>query len=442
MEQLIIQGGKKLQGAVNVSGAKNVAVKALIAACLTDEEVVIHNVPRISDVFVIIDLIRDLGGKVTISDHTVTVVADSLTNSEVHLEKAGKTKSSSLFIAPLLARLHEAIIPNPGGCRIGARPIDRTIDGLRSMGAEITYHSEDGYFHAKSQKLKGTSYCFEKNTHTGTETLIMAGVMAEGVTTLENAAEEPEVDELINLLNSMGARIARREKRTIVIEGVSKLHGTTTTIGPDRNEIVTLAIAAIITEGDIFIKDITPKYLSSFLEKLTLAGGGFEVKNNGIRFFFKGELLPTDVVTSPHPGFMTDWQSPWAVLMTKANGISNIHEAVYESRFSYVEELRKMGAKIDLFNPEVSDPKTFYNFNPEDDKKENYHGARIHGPTPLHNGVVTVSDLRAGATLVLAALAATGKSSIFGVKHLDRGYEKLDTRLTALGADIVRRTDE
>jgi UDP-N-acetylglucosamine 1-carboxyvinyltransferase len=344
-----------------------------------------------------------------------------------------------MFLAPLLARLGKAIIPNPGGCRIGARPIDRIVDGLEKMGVKIQYDSKDGYFHALAPNgLAATTYKFSKSTHTGTETMLLASVLAKGKTVLENAAEEPEVDELIGLLNKMGAKITREEPRIIVIEGVSSLHGAEFTIAPDRNEVVTFAVAALITEGDIFIKDIKRKGLEEFLELLESCGGGIEEKQSGIRFFYKGELKPSDVRTSFYPGFMTDWQGPWAVLMTKANGQSTIHETVYENRFTYVKELRKMGANIEFYKPEIVNPEDVYNFNIKDDKNKNIHAVKIFGPATLHNAALTIADLRAGASLVLAALAAKGESILFDIEHLDRGYEQFEQRLSALGASIKR----
>ena len=446
MDRFIIQGGKKLEGEVTVSGAKNIALKALVAACLTEEDVTIQNVPLISDFFVMVDLIKELGGKVTLSGHTATVSIGSLHNKTIPLEKAAEVRTSSMLMAPLLARSGKAVIPNPGGCRIGARPIDRTIEGLNSLGANVLYNSEDGYFYANSSLqgpyLKGNTFRFDKNTHTGTETLIIASTLAKGTTVIENAAEEPEIDELIGLLTSMGAHIKRVEKRTIIIEGVQKLHGATFRISPDRNEVVTFAIAALITKGDILVKEAQKESIEEFLEKLQSVGGGYEIKEKGIRFFPKTSLSATDIVTTPYPGFMTDWQAPWAVLMTQAKGESIVHETVYESRFGYVRELLKMGAKIEFFDPEVSNPQEFYNFNISDDKEELRHAIKISGPTPLHNAVVSISDLRAGATLVLASLAARGESVVFGVSHLDRGYENFDKRLKNLGADIKRVYEE
>lgn len=442
MEKLVINGGKKLKGRVSVSGSKNVALKALVACCLTQDEVIIKNVPLISDVFVMADIIRELGGKVDFKNHQVSIRVRKLKSGKIFLDKAAEIRTSFMFLAPLLGRLGKAVIPNPGGCRIGARPIDRIIDGLSKMGASIKYVSRDGYFHAKaSSGLKGTSYRFIKNTHTGTETLILSAVLAKGRTILENAALEPEVDELINLLKQMGAKIKRERKRTIVVTGVKKLHGAKFEIGPDRNEIVTFAAAAILTEGDIFIKNIKKSGLLEFLDELKAAGGGFEEKKDGIRFYYKGGLSATNVKTSFYPGFMTDWQGPWAVLMTKAKGVSKIHETVYENRFGYLQELEKMGADFKLFNPKVNNPEELYNFNISDDDNF-FHAVKIKGPIKLHNAVLDISDLRAGATLVLAALAASGQSIIFGLAHLDRGYEKFGERLKSLGADIERVNDE
>lgn len=443
MEKLIVKGGKKLKGQVSVSGSKNVALKALVASCLTDEEVVIENIPLISDVYIMADIIRELGGKVEFRDHEVKVAVKKIKNEKILLQKAAEIRTSFMFLSPLLGRAGSAVIPNPGGCRIGARPIDRVISGLRKMGVSIRYESRDGYFHAQVGKegLKGITYRFSKNTHTGTETLIMAGVLALGRTVLENAAQEPEIDELINFLNQMGAKIRRVKPRTIIIDGVKKLHGGKLRVSPDRNEVVTFAIAALITEGDIFIKKINKLGLLEFLDMLAIAGGGFEEKDDGIRFFYKGELHPTKVTTFPYPGFMTDWQGPWAVLMTTAKGTSVIHETVYENRFNYISELEKMGANFTLFNPKVKNPDKVYNFNIKDGGNH-FHAVKIEGPTKLHNAVLTISDLRAGATLVLASLLAEGESIIFGAETLDRGYEDFSKRLKALGADIERAQHE
>ena len=439
METFVINGGTKLKGKMSVSGSKNVALKALVAACLTDEEVIIENVPLISDFMIMVDIIEEIGGKVKIKDHTAVVRIKKINKTRISLEKAATIRTSAMFLVPLLTRKGEAIIPNPGGCRIGARPIDRIIRGIEEMGVSVIYNSKDGYFYLTCKdRIKSINYKFEKNTHTGTETLILSSVLAKGKTILDNAAEEPEVDELINLLNLMGANVKRVNKRKIIINGVLKLHGARFRIPPDRNEVVTFAIAAIITKGDIFIKDIDKKGLGEFLDILKKAGGGIEEKKEGIRFYYINGINPTDVTTSFYPGFMTDWQGPWLILMTQGEGISTIHETIYENRFSYVEELLKMGAKIELFNPAVENPEKFYNFNLKDNKKEYKHAAKIYGPVDFHNAVINISDLRAGATLVLGALCAKGENVVFGVEHLDRGYEDFDRRIKKLGGNIKR----
>jgi UDP-N-acetylglucosamine 1-carboxyvinyltransferase len=442
MTKYVIKGGKSLRGTTKVSGAKNVALKAIVAACLTDEEVVIHNVPHISDFKIMTDIIKNLGGTVHISDHTAKVRMENFRRNNISLDTAAHIRTSSMFLSPLLAREKEGTVPNPGGCRIGARPIDRTIEALRKMGASVEYSSDDGYFYGKvktpSGRLEGATIHFDKNTHTGTETILIAASLANGTTRIENAAEEPEVDELIEFLNKMGAKIKRVEKRVIEIEGVDKLHGAEHTISPDRNEVVTLAIASVVTKGDIFIEDAQTVDIDDFLEPFIKAGGGVEKKESGIRFYYKQELVPVDVTTAPYPGFMTDWQAPWAVLMTQANGTSVIHETIYESRFSYVPELRKMGAKIILFRPVVENPEKIYNFNVADDLPENMHAAKITGPQKLHNAIVAMTDLRAGATLVIAALAAKGETTIHGISHIQRGYENFEVRLQRLGAEIQK----
>lgn len=441
MEKYIIAGGSKLHGETSVSGAKNVALKALVAACLTDEEVIIENIPLISDFYVMTRIIKKLGGDVTISDHTAKIQMKSIKDFSIPLDMAAQARTSVMFIAPLLARMGEAIIPNPGGCRLGARPVDRIIDGLDDMNATIKYKSEDGYFHAKTTGLRGIDYTFGKNTHTGTETLIIAAALAKGKTQLHNAAEEPEINDLIHLLNSMGAKIARTGRREIVIEGVGKLHGTTFRISPDRNEIVTFAIAAYVTKGDIFIPHANDVDLVAFLEKLDHAGAKYEVKQDGIRFYYTQDLQAVNVTTANHPGFMTDWQAPWAVLMTQAQGTAVIHETVFENKLGYVDDLKKMGAKMELFNPDVPNKEDVYNFNLADDQPGFFHAVRIKGPTKLHNAIVTMKDLRAGAAVVLAALAAEGETTVHGIHLVARGYEQFEERLNNLGGNVTVVTE-
>jgi UDP-N-acetylglucosamine 1-carboxyvinyltransferase len=438
MEKFVVKGGQKLTGETQVSGAKNSALKVLVAACLTDEVVTIHNMPLITDIFVMVDILKELGAHVELHGHTVKVQLKKFSGSSIPLDKAALVRASALIIGPLLARTKEAFIPNPGGCRLGARPIDRTVEGIGKMNVDINYKSEDGYFHAKTTGLKGASYHFAKNTHTGTETMIIAAALAQGTTILTNAAEEPEIDDVIELINAMGGNVTRSAHREITIVGVEKLNGTEFTISPDRIEVATFAIAAIVTGGDIFIKDAQKAAIKPFLDVFKKTGAGYQIKEDGIRFYDNGTLKSVDVTTGIHPGFLTDWQAPWGVLMTQAHGTSIIHETVFESKLGYIADLKKMGADAILFNPEVKNPEEVYNFNLEDKKPEHFHAVEIKGPTKLHNAVMTTLDIRAGAAIVLAALAAEGTSIIFGVERLDRGYEMLEKRLEKLGADIKR----
>ncbi len=440
MDTFIIEGGKPLQGTVTIGGAKNVAVKILIASLLTDEKIIIHNVPYLRDVVALIDVLKSLGVAVSLDGQTLHIQSGTMApNPTVPLDVGARLRTSSMVLGPLLARWGKGNVPNPGGCRLGARPIDRHIEGLKTMGATIDYNSDDGYFYAKADGLHGATIQFAKNTHTGTETILLAAVLAQGQTIIENAAEEVEVDDLIACLNQMGAKIRREANRRIIIDGVKTLHGVEYTIMPDRNEEVTFAIAAAITGGDITVVNSQLPYLQAFLDVYTQAGGQYEkLDDTRTRYFMTGAIKPTHVTTAPYPGFMTDWQAPWAVFMTQAQGESTMHETVFEGRFSYVHELQKMGAKIDFYDPEVEDRETFYNFNWEDRKEGVHQGIRIMGKAHLHNAVLRADDIRAGATLVIAALIAEGKSYVHDVELIDRGYEKLEERLSGLGATITR----
>ena len=444
METFIITGGAPLQGEVTLGGAKNVALKVLVASLLTDEELVIDNVPDIRDVQFMVEVLQSLGVHIHRSGSTVTAQNKHVDQNRVPLDIGARLRTSSMVIGPLLARYGSAMIPNPGGCRIGARPIDRHVAALRSMGAVIDYQSDDGYFHATAPRgLTGISFEFTKNSHTGTETILLASVLAKGKTIIKGAAEEVEVDELIALLNSMGAKILRSNPGEIIIEGVASLHGAHYTIMPDRNEEVTFAIAAAVTRGSITVLGSQRQHLVAFLKAFTASGGTYEeVSEISTRYARGKDLLAIDIETKPHPGFMTDWQAPWAVFMTQAEGVAVIHETVFENRFGYVEELKKMGAQIDVYDPPVAEPSDYYNFNWEDHQDGDHHAIRIHGPTKLHNAILTMNDLRAGATLVLAALAAQGQSVLYGVEHIDRGYENIEERLRKLGANIVRKKEE
>jgi len=436
MKKYIINGGNQLSGEVSIAGAKNVALKAIVAACLTSEKVILENVPKISDVHYMLEMVRDFGGEVEENEGTVTIEVKDIKNIRLPLETAIKMRTSSLFFAPFIVRKGEAEIPNPGGDKIGARRIDMHIEGLEKIGVNI-YSKEDGYFYAEAENLKSANYRFKKNTHTGTEQMILASVMINGETILENCAQEPEVDELIELLNKMGAKIKRASPRTIKIDGVKKLNGTKFRIKSDRNEAVTFAIISALTGGNIWLKNVDKEFLENFMYEFRKVGGEIEENKSGLlRFYIVDKINASNIKTEIYPGFMTDWQGPWCVLMTQAEGESVIHETIYEDRFQYVHELKKMGAQIELFNPKVENPDKFYNFNYEDCTSETRHAIRIKGKTKLNNAVLTMMDLRAGATLVLASLIARGESVIYGVEQIERGYEKFDERLKKLGADI------
>lgn len=443
MKKYVVNGGKALAGTVTISGSKNVVSKVIVAASLTTDEVVITNVPYISDLLVALEVAQELGAAVNYTDHTLKIRFKTFITTQIPLSAGIKSRASTLFLGPLLARTGSATVPNPGGCRLGARPIERHIEGLEQMGAVISYDSTDGYFHATAPSgLHGTTYTFDKNTHTGTETLILAAVMAKGTTILKNAAEEPEIDDLILLLNSMGAGIKRMPGREIEIEGVESLHGATHRIMPDRNESVTFAILSALTGGKILLKNTDMPSMQTFLDNFKKANGSYEETHEGIYFYVNGDIKPVDIVTLPHPGFMTDWQGAWSIFMTQASGVSTIHETIYENRFSYVKELIKMGAQLKFYEPEVTSPHEFYNFNFDTaDENHRNQGLRIYGKTKLHNAVLDVADLRAGATLVMASLIAGGESTIYGIEHIERGYEDFDKRLQALGADIVLEED-
>lgn len=436
MDKFVIKGGKPLKGKIKVAGAKNVAMKVILVSLLTDDELTIHNLPLISSVLGTLKIVTPLGIKFKINGHTLSLKLESKTKRfQVPLELGGLYRTAPMVMAPLVARFGKAVVPNPGGCRLGKRPIDRHIEALRQMGVKISY--KQGFFYATGD-LHGAEVTFGKNTHTGTETVILAAVLAKGRTVIKNAAEEPEVDDLIRLLNQMGAQI-RRSGRTITIFGVNKLHGTDFKIMPDRNEVVTYAVAALVSRGDVVVEGTDRNYLKAFLKAVDELGGGWEpVSQQATRFYYKNKLTATNITTGPYPGFMTDWQAPWAVLATQAQGVSTLHETVFESRFSYVAELKKMGAEIDFYDPDVSRPQEFYNFNWQDRVFGYHQGIKITGVTPLHEAVLEITDLRAGATLVLAALAAKGTSVLHGIEQIDRGYENFDKQLKNLGARIRR----
>lgn len=431
-----ILGGRPLKGSVRVSGAKNSSFKLMIASLLTDEEVILHNVSNIKDVRIVKEIIESLGGEVEFTGRVVKINPKNLNSNIISKEFGDKTRATSMFTGPLLSRFREVSFPKPGGDKIGVRPIERHLEGFKILGA--VGESNEGMVTLRTSGLKGGVYRFIKNSHTGTESLIMASVKAQGRTIIENAAAEPEVDDLIAFLNLMGAKIERTAPRTIEIEGVESLSGVNYEVMPDRNEIITFAVASLITKGDCLVEGTRGEAdIAAFLHKLKQANAGVEMKDGAIRFFYQGRIRSTNVITAPHPGFMTDWQPLWTLLMSHATGESMIHETVFESRWNYIPYLKQMGAQIEQFTPQVSNPEEYYNFNWTPELSDKPHAVRVKGPTKLRGSNLEIVDIRAGATVLLAALAAEGESTIVDSEnHIERGYDNLAERLRTLGGRI------
>jgi UDP-N-acetylglucosamine 1-carboxyvinyltransferase len=435
-----IRGGRPLIGRVRVGGAKNTAFKAMIAALLADGPSILENVPDVEDVRLVAQAIEALGGRARRVGPTTWVVDPSgLARARVPACSLERTRASPLLMVPLMVRFGEAVVPRPGGDRIGRRPLDRVLAGLEALGARVEECGER--LRVRATRLCGARYRFPKNTHTGTEALLLAAATACGETLLEGAAQEPEVDDLIAFLNAMGARICRTGERTIRIEGGARLRGARHRVMPDRNEAVTFACAALVTKGEVEIEEVRPDHVRAFLDVLRTIGAGSACRETSWCVWYQGPMRSTVVQTAPHPGFMTDWQPLLAPVLTQAEGVSIIHETVFENRFHYARELLRMGARIEFFNPPVEDPDAVYNFNLEDDRPEFFHAIRIFGPTPLRPARVSATDIRGGAALVLAALAAPGESIVEGVEHLERGYDRLDAALRSLGAEIEREEE-
>ncbi len=438
-DSYLISGGRPLKGEVVLSGAKNVALKTIIAALMFKGDVILKNIPRINDVIDLIELIKSLGAKAEFREkNTLIVNADGLKNNKVDLVNGSKIRVSFMLFAPLLYRFGECFVPNPGGCRIGARPIDRIVAGLVALGIVVTYDEGTGYFHAKINKKPKGKYRFEKPSHTGTELLMLIGLMTDHTVEIEKVANEPEIDDLILYLNSSGANIVE-DNNKLIINKISELKQKEAfTIMSDRNELVTYATLAIASHGDITVGPINENLIASFLDIMKNAGAGVEaISNYKYRFFYQGEIKPVDIETSPHPGFMTDWQPSWAIMMLKATGKSIIHERVFENRFSYVDELKKLGANIEFIESRVENPEFFYHFN--HDKNKSYQQViKIVGPSELHNAILNIADLRAGAALACGALLATGESVVNGASILERGYEDFVEKVKKLGGEIKK----
>ena len=438
-DSYLIKGNRPLKGEVVLSGAKNVALKTIIAALMFEGDVILKNIPKINDVLDLIELIKSLGVKADfIEKNTLKINSSNLKSNRVDLQYGSKIRVSFMLFAPLLSRFGECFVPNPGGCRIGARPIDRIIKGLVALGIKIDYDTETGYYHAKMVSKPKGKYRFVKPSHTGTELLMMIGLMTDEKVVIENIANEPEIDDLILYLNSSGAKISEEEHTITITKNLELKQKEAFTIMSDRNELVTYATLAIASHWDVTIGPIDEKLISSFLEIMKQAGAGVEeISNYKYRFFYNGEIKPVNVETLPHPGFMTDWQPSWAILMLKANGQSIIHERVFENRFSYVEELKKLGANIDFIDVAVENPEIFYHFNHE--KGKIYQQTiKIQGGVELHNAILNISDLRAGAALACGALLADGESVVNGASILERGYEDFVEKVKKLGGEIKK----
>lgn len=438
-DSFIINGGKPLKGEVTLSGAKNVALKTIIAALMFDGTAYLENIPRISDVADLIEMVKSLGGEAEFVDkNKLKVSGKNLKTNEVDMFYGSKIRASFMFFAPLLFKFGECVVPNPGGCRLGARPIDRIVNGMKALGVKVDYNSETGYYRAKLVTPPKGEYRFEKPTHTGTELLILVGLMTDSEVVIENAAIEPEIDDLIVFLAEAGAKIKKDGRRIVINRSLPLIQKFPFRIISDRNELVTYATLAVASRGDVVIGDIAEEVISSFLDEMEKIGAGVErLSNNKFRFYNKGKIKAVNIETRPHPGFMTDWQPSFAILLLTASGISTIHERVFENRFSYVEELKKIGADIEFSPVPVKNPRDFYHFNWEEDK-DYQQSIKIIGGQSLHNGVMNIKDLRAGAALACAALLAKGETIVTGVSNLERGYEDFVGKIIKIGGDIKK----
>ncbi|PJE63625.1 hypothetical protein COU89_02370 [Candidatus Roizmanbacteria bacterium CG10_big_fil_rev_8_21_14_0_10_45_7] len=433
--QYIINGGKPLSGTIEVAGAKNVALKLMVAALLLKGKTTLTNVPRIRDVVALVAIINALGGKAAFTDEHTLEIENTLTTHVVPLELAVRIRVSFLLMIPLLHTFNKAYVPNPGGCRLGARPVDRLIESITTFGGSISYSSEDGYYYAKVEQFTPGEYTFAKASHTGTEFALMNTSRIKGESVIHNAAHEPEIDELITFLNAAGAHIVR-DGNDLLVEGNNELHAVEQRIGSDRNEVISFIVLSALFKGAITIHNVALKPIETFLEYCKQVGIRYSESNGMFDLQVEDAISPSDVVTAPHPGFMTDWQPLWAVLMTQAHGDSTIHETVFEQRFNYVQELNKHGAHIEFFDPPVTDSSSIYQFDVPPGTTPVNQAIRIHGPTKLHNAATVITDMRAGACLLFAGLISSGKSVISGAEQIERGYEDLIERLQKLGADV------
>ncbi len=437
MSKYIITGGLPLKGEVSIRGAKNASFKQIIASMLSLETSCLSNIPQISDVNITESIAQSLGAKIIKSGpHSIEITTQNLISSVVPRGTGEKSRSSFMFAPPLLLRTGKAIIPTPGGDKLGIRSLDRLFDCYQKMG--IMVDITDDIITFTTNKINPVHYVFPKPSHTVTEVLLMTAVLLNGQTILDNSALEPEIDDLILMLNSMGAKIHRdaNDLKRIIIDGVEKLHGTTHQVISDRNEAITFACAALATKGSISIQRCDPKIIQAFLDTIEKMGAKVFRGTDEVNISWITPLKAIEIKTEPEPGFMTDWQPIFSLLLAQAVGVSTLIETIYTSRFQHIANLNTMGVKTSFFKPEVSDPKEYYDFNQDDDKPEYFHGVKIYGPSKLKPINIDIKDLRAGANVTLAALAAQGTSTINNVEVIERGYEKLADRLKSLGANI------
>ena len=415
MEKYVIRGGKKLSGEVVISGAKNAVVAILAASILSDEPCVIENIPNISDVTIILQILAEMGANVRmVNKTTVEIDPTTLRNVPVPYEKAKLMRASSYFLGTLLGRFCEAHVSMPGGCNLGDRPIDQHLKCFAALGASYTI--EGGMVNLTAERLVGNQIFFDKNSVGATINAIMAASKADGLTIIENAAKEPHVVDLANFLNSMGADILGAGTDVIKIRGVKRLHGTTYCVIPDQIEAGTFMAVAAATKSDILIKNVIPKHLEPITRKLVKIGVRVEQFDDAVRVIGGDDYVGTTVKTQPHPGFPTDMQPQMAAVLTCAKGASMVTESIFDNRFRYVDELRRMGANISVEG----------------------RVAVIEGVDRLKGAPVKATDLRAGAALIVAALGAEGTTEIYDIFHVERGYENMELKLRALGADICK----
>jgi UDP-N-acetylglucosamine 1-carboxyvinyltransferase len=414
VDKFVIRGPLRLQGEVEISGAKNAALPCLAAALLTAEPVRLANVPRVRDVRTMARVLQHIGARVSEEPSATSIETREIRSADAPYELVKTMRASVLVLGPLLARAGSVRVSLPGGCAIGVRPINLHLAAFRKMGAEVSL--EHGYVEAKAARLRGAEIVFDTVTVTGTENVLLAATLARGTTRIANAAREPEVVDLALLLRAMGARVTGEGTETIVVEGVEALSGAAHEIVPDRIEAGTYALAAALTRGDVTVRRCRPEHLTALTTRLAATGTEVSTGPDFLRARASGRLQAHDVATSPHPGFPTDLQAQWMALATSLDGVSTVTETVFENRFQHVAEMVRMGARIRLEG----------------------RWAIVEGPSRLTGANVMASDLRASAALALAGLAAEGETVIERVYHLDRGYDRMEEKLNALGGDVRR----